>query len=184
MEAEDRIQGSVGQDLLGHLHRAARRYLADLARLFGPPRAILCDINVEPSQCHPHPVFHGTSSQADIFITVEDEQLALWQLAHECVHLLDPWAPCHEGRTTNVLEEGIATWYQNAQVSRGYESAPEYNHAEALVKPVIAPLASAIKRLRMERNVKIGAIEAESLRRYCPTLTERTANALCRRFGG
>ena len=31
-----------------------------------------------------------------------------WQLAHECVHLIDPG----EYGSANVLEEGLATWFQ------------------------------------------------------------------------
>ena len=77
----------------------------------------------------------------------------------------------------------MATWYQNAQVDQGYESDPKYKQAESLVKPLIAPLTTSIKRLRMERRIRIGDIVAESLREYCPTLTESEATALCRRFG-
>ena len=42
-----------------------------------------------------------------------DANLAIWQLAHQCVHLIDPWNIETENRPTNYLEEGLATWYQS-----------------------------------------------------------------------
>ena len=175
------IRNSEERDLHYHLHSAARYFLADLARRFGPPNATLCAISVQQSQCHPHPVFRA-NGETEIIITTADELRAKWQLAHECVHLLDPWVPSHEGCATNVLEEGIATWFQNAMVEGGGEPEPKYKEAQALVASVIASLASAVMRLRTQRTVKIGAIAADSLREYCPLLTEKVATALCRRF--
>jgi len=55
--------------------------------------------------------------------------LAHWQLAHECVHLIDP----HKD-PTNFLEEGLATWYQN-QKAEGFENSKSYKRAENLVRP-------------------------------------------------
>ncbi|GEM_PF-4261261 len=40
-----------------------------------------------------------------------NESLAVWQLAHECVHLLDPINGGSNNAT--VFEEGLATYYQN-----------------------------------------------------------------------
>jgi hypothetical protein len=61
-------------------------------------------------------------------------RLARWQLAHECVHLIDPHFPA----PTNVLEEGLATWFQNRQVKcRCFFSTPAYSRAEHLVSPLM-----------------------------------------------
>ena len=39
----------------------------------------------------------------------ELEDQAVWQVAHECVHLIDPGPK----GTANYLEEGLATWFQD-----------------------------------------------------------------------
>ena len=171
----------MSPELSDHLHRAARHFLAELARRFGPPRATLCAIALQPQCDSPHPVFQVTKEEADIVLTSTDGLRAKWQLAHECVHLLDPWIPSLEGCSTNVLEEGIATWFQNTMVEGGM-SDPKYRAAQKLVEPVILSLGPAIKRLRTVQGIRIGEVVGYSLREHCPSLPEQLASDLCKRF--
>ena len=78
-----------------------------------------------------------------------------WQIAHECVHLLDPTPR----GGSNFLEEGLATWYQNEPyfhneqvkiyIGRNTKSLPDYIEAEQLVRKCIPEgLLPAVKEIR------------------------------------
>lgn len=119
----------------------------------------------------PHIYFQIDSSRGpvDIYLTKaavesQDELWDRWQLAHECLHLIDP----HED-PTNVLEEGLATWYQNTRVPRNsVQQCRAYVEAEGLVKPFMNTLPVAIRRIRKEHRLAIGDIPANVLIQYCP----------------
>ena len=111
-----------------------------------------------------------------------DRVRARWQLAHECVHLLDPWNLRVDGRPTNWLEEGLATWYQNSRVPEAEFHEGLYASAEDLVGPLMEELPSAVKRIRQERRVRIGEFTPDVLRVYCPGFHEETLQRLCQPF--
>lgn len=109
--------------------------------------------------------------------------LAIWQLAHECVHLIDPWNIQAEGCPSNYLEEGIATWYQNTIIQDIPNNLPQYAEAKSLVEPHMPHLAQTIKHLRTNHNLRISAVEyPDLLLKHCPTMSPNTAKILCRRF--
>ena len=137
----------------------------------------------------PHIRFQIDSSRGpvDIHLTERalvkwrDETLGRWQLAHECLHLIDP----HKN-PTNVLEEGLATWYQNKNVPRQLarkfaDGEGPYAEAETLVKPFMDTLPGAIRRIRKEGRWAIGDIPANVLIQYCPELGSK-AYKLAARF--
>ena len=107
---------------------------------------------------------------------------ATWQLAHECFHLLDPWNPKVDGRPTNMLEEGLATWYQNSRVPEAEFHEGLYAAAEDLVRPLMDELPHAIKRIRKERGLRIGEIPPDILRVYCSGMSEDMSWKLCQPF--
>ena len=107
---------------------------------------------------------------------------ARWQLAHECVHLLDPWNEKIDGRPTNWLEEGLAAWYQNNSVPEAEWHEGSYAVAEDLVKPLMNTLPDAIKRIRQERQLRIGEISPDILRAYCSGMSKETSWKLCQSF--
>ena len=103
------------------------------------------------------------------------EQLALWELAHECVHLIDP----SRLEQATVLEEGLAVWFQNKEVGKEFMSENgSYADAERLVLPLMDSLPGAIRRMRQEKGVTLCDITAELLREYCPHLSL----SLCRKL--
>ncbi len=65
-------------------------------------------------------------------IEKRDYEWATWQLAHECVHLLDPGEI-----PTIVMEEGIACWFQDKKVPRNYVPTRAYTCARVLVEPLV-----------------------------------------------
>ena len=102
-----------------------------------------------------------------------DRVRARWQLAHECVHLLDPWNLRVDGRPTNWLEEGLATWYQNSRVPEAEFHEGLYASAEDLVGPLMEELPTAAKRIRQERRVRIGEFTPESATGLLPRVPRR-----------
>ncbi len=89
--------------------------------------------------------------------------LAIWQLASQCVHLIDPWNTETEGRPTNYLEEGLATWYQNTIIQDIPNNLPQYVEAKSLVEHHMPDLAATIKLLRTKHNLRISAIDDPDL---------------------
>ena len=87
-----------------------------------------------------------------------------------------------DGRPTNYLEEGLATWYQNNRLPEAVYREGEYAVAQELVEPVMEELTHAVKRVRLERNLRIGEITPNVLRGYCPGIGEDVLKRLCQPF--
>ena len=113
-----------------------------------------------------------------------DPTRAIWQLVHECLHLLDPWNMEVDGRPTNMLEEGLATWYQNDRGAEAEWHEGAYAAAAALVGPLMGQLPSAVERIRRERHLRIGEFTPEVLQECCPEFHEDTLQRLCQPFRG
>ena len=110
-----------------------------------------------------------------------------WQVAHECVHLLDP-TPKGE---SNFLEEGLATWYQNEAlfhdelvqryIEINTQRRPAYVEAERLVRECMPRLTSMVKKIRSS-GVRIKDITADVLAPCLPNVDRKTIEHLCTRF--
>ena len=110
-----------------------------------------------------------------------------WQVAHESVHLLDPGPLV----TTNNLEEGLATWFQDESkyhidevkryIERGIQHSHNYLLAKELVRRCIPHLTSAVKEIRIS-GVRIRDITAQVLAPHLPNVDSRTIEQLCERF--
>ena len=121
----------------------ASQYLADIEHRFGPRDCSFALVGIDidrtpgnvPRIWFPDSgIASGDGQRRSRHIVIRlgpnaltDPARARWQLAHECFHLLDPWNPKVDGRPTNMLEEGLATWYQNSRV-------PEREHHEEAVR--------------------------------------------------
>ena len=112
----------------------------------------------------------------------DDANIAIWQLARQCVHLIDPWNTEVEGRPTNYLEAGLAAWYQNT-IIQGIPLEPAYEEARSLVAPYMPGLAEVVKHLRMEHGVRIGEIDGPDLLvRHCREIGPEVTADVIRRF--
>ena len=109
-----------------------------------------------------------------------------WQVAHECVHLLDPGI----GGTANFLEEGLATWFQNEP--RFHDDAVRqyiarntrtllYDAAKDLVLRCMPQLTTAVKEIR-ESSKRIREISPDVLAARLPHVDRETVNSLCVAF--
>ena len=118
-------------------------------------------------------------------LAMNDAKVALWQLAHECVHLIDPWLDI-TGRSTNYLEEGLATWFQDTYAplkETTYKQSKHYALAKNLVENLMTDqlIPKAVRNIRAN-GVRIGAISPETLVTHCPETTGN-AESLCSEFG-
>ena len=126
----------------------------------------------------------GTDKHKYVIILLSPQALlsevaARSQLAHECVHLLDPWNRQVEGRRTNYLEEGLAHWFQNRCVPGLGTQNFKYALAESLVLPLMDKLPSVISQVRQDLGVRIGEITFEMLQPHFPNVKEETLHQLC-----
>ena len=115
----------------------------------------------------------------------------LWQLSHECVHLLDPG----EFETANRLEEGLATWFQNQkehhqrdEVCTDYirksrkRAKANYAIVEQLVAQCMPYLPHAIEEIRAG-GVRIRDITTDVLASHLPLYTNKSVvGKLCEKF--
>lgn len=177
----------------------ASQFLVDIECLFGPRdcRFTLLGVDIDrtahgwPRLWFPNsgiPLGDPERRSRHIVIRLGPNALknavrARWQLAHECVHLLDPWHPRLDGGPTNVLEEGLATWFQNWRVPEAVCHEGAYAKAERLVEPLMPELAEAVKRIREDRNIRIGEMNADILCAFCPRMESDISRRLCERFG-
>ena len=114
---------------------------------------------------------------------LSDEPRAVFQLAHECVHLLHPIL----AGTASVLEEGLATHYSiervraicNVTYSAGN---PAHERAAALVDVLLASDPAGIRSLRA-RHSSLSAVTPDELAVIYPSLKVSSAEELCQRFG-
>ena len=176
----------------------ASQYLADIECRFGPRDSSFTLVGIDIERTHgmpPHLWFPDTGIAADdterrsrhVVIrlgqnALVDPALARWQLAHECFHLLDPWNERVDGRPANWLEEGLATWFQNNCVPEAEHHEGLYAVAEDLVRPLVDNLPNAVKRIRLERRLRISDITPDVLRDYCPRFSGETLRELCQPF--
>ncbi|MEH2289305.1 hypothetical protein [Nostoc sp.] len=111
----------------------------------------------------------------------EDPVQALFQLAHESVHLLDPVVSSFG----TVLEEGLATYFSLQYIEQFHSNytTSDMNYATAarLTAHLLDINPMAIKELR-SRGIKIAQITASQLLAVCPKLPKSIALALVTPF--
>lgn len=138
----------------------ASRFILEMEKRYGSRDSSWTYLGVEFSDDVPHvwfPKGNETPPRRHISITLSaeafsDRQRTVYQLAHECVHLL---APVVDG-SVPVIEEGLATafsedmieyWCDNTN-KQAYTEDKRYVNAAARVRELLALEPDAIPRLR------------------------------------
>ncbi len=108
--------------------------------------------------------------------------MALWQLAHECVHLISP----NLSVATTVLEEGLCVVFQEQYVATrlGISIATQmssYREAATLVSELLAFDSGAILALRQEQPT-ISSISSQLIQKHCPGIRIELADRLVAPF--
>lgn len=111
-----------------------------------------------------------------------DLRRALYQLAHETVHLLSPTG----GRDANNLEEGVATWFSNYYLtSLRCEEMPSdiesYKQALKPIKPFLDKDPWLVKRIR-EKQPSFHKMNVEDIRPEFEGLPEEQLEFLVTKF--
>ena len=184
------------------LEEHVRQYLIKLEQMLGPrdPRFVFgtvrmtFNVNDVPHTHFPRGYHFNGNCPVDVHISkwpwnrMSPDQ-SVWQVAHECVHLLDP----AKLGNTNFLEEGLASWFQDepkfhnekvrGYIARNKRRIPSYVEAKKLVlacKPE-SHLCSAVKKIRAS-GVRIRDIEEEMLESHLPRVNDSIIERLCTPF--
>ena len=123
----------------------------------------------------------------------EDWTIALYQMAHEVIHLLNPNRPdASNGSTASVLEEGVACAFSfyvlrwcGIDVSEfKTHSLPSYKHAHSQVRRLPKGDIAAAKLIRREMPPRTGfsSVTSDDLKRVFPNLDAEHAEALTSKF--
>jgi hypothetical protein len=158
--------------------------LREVENLLGPRNREYSILGIEFSGTVPQIWFPGNCKHIAIQLgepAMSDSKRARFQLAHETVHLLDPVV----GGTANVLEEGLATYYQLMYIHRldptyGTGDA-KYDNASQLASKLLTHRPDAVKTLRSVGRT-ISTLTAAELRTECPALTDGEARILAQLF--
>jgi hypothetical protein len=115
------------------------------------------------------------------YSTLVDEVRALFQLAYQCIHLLDPAV---FGSAT-VLEEGLATHFSLQYIKQFHSNYStgdtKYAAAGGLAAQLLYNSPISIKNLRSQ-GIKIWQITASQLLQECPQLSKSVARTLATSF--
>lgn len=138
----------------------ASRFIQEMEKRYGSRDRSWTYVGVEFRGDVPQVWFPGsydTPPRKHIAITLSaeafsDRQLTVYQLAHECVHLLAPVV----GGGAPVIEEGLATAFSEDMIEewcgntnkQAYTSTQKYIDAAARVRELLALEPDAIPRLR------------------------------------
>ena len=190
-----------GEDLqrlyIGDLERHVKRYVSILEGIFGQrdSRFVFGSIGMSeerPRTNYPENFHMNGGCRVDILISQHPWKNRCldqgpWQIAHECVHLLDPG----KRGTANILEEGLATWFQNEpifhdEVVKRYiansdDPLPAYVEAQELVRRSLPEILQAVKKLRGS-GIRIREIKADALAPLLPNAETGTVERLCNVF--
>lgn len=139
-------------------------YLKLATNLFGPVRHNCQLGNIIISDDGPCTSFERDINFIDVKLSktcfIRDDSLqSEWELAHECIHILD-------GRDiywgTNVMEEGLCTWFQQEQVCKNNLQYP-YLHCYNLVEKQMPQIINSIKTIRTQRHTDISDVDSPLL---------------------
>ena len=189
-------------EFLNCLNQHVIHYMSVLQDLFGlrDPKFVIGSIQKsthykgDPQTNFPSGYHEDGGCIVDIHITPYAYQnclydLATWQVAHECVHLLDPIGL----GGANILEEGLATWFQDtpryhpenvqAFISTKDPHPREYAEAKELVASCMPELAFAVRTIRTN-GIPLPKIQPNLLATYLPEqrVDRRVLTLLCRKF--
>lgn len=158
--------------------------ILDIESQFGERDRSWTILGIEFCESGPQTWFPGDCGHIIIQLGLsakEDPVQALFQLAHEYVHLLDPVV---FGFGT-VLEEGLATHFSLEYIKQFHPnyttSDTKYADAARLTAQLLNITPIAIKDLR-SKGIKISQITASQLLAVCPQLPKPIALALATPF--
>lgn len=158
--------------------------LIEAETLFGDRDKSFTILGVElTTEDHPHTWYPGNCKHIIIELTENcqnDINRAIFQLAHEVIHCLSP-----SNSGSNVLEEGLATWFSNKmckQFSSSYfTNNPQYLRACKLVEKLMQYDINIIKKVRVISPC-ISNFQKSDLLAICPNIDDELIDDLLSPF--
>ena len=158
--------------------------LREAEERYGQRDLIWTPIGIEFGGEIPHVWYPGNSKTVSIMLTESarnDPRRAIFQLAHEIVHLLAPTG----GRKAPVIEEGIATIFSYEVAERfgpayGTPSRP-YFYSRLLTEQLLTMYPKAIKILRTEK-LSFCEFTPTFVQKMLPNVPDNLAADLCEPF--
>ena len=155
---------------------------------FGPRDTTYCVLGTEFSVSGPQVWFPGNRKHIVVQLSLNcltNAQSALYELAHETVHLLAP----REEKVASVLEEGLATLFSIQQMRRHYgqgwwDNRPgnaNYYTAASQAQALLEQDSEAVKKLR-QQEPRMSYITSEMIMHHCPSTSKELARALTCNF--
>ena len=149
-------------------------------RYFGPrnPDWTLGAVRRNPSGDYPRIHLYPETGYVDIFLSSRldegDLPAILYELAHECVHVLDP-NPVQEG---TYLCEGLASWFQVQESENMRPTDPRYVQALEAVERLMPRLRDAVRDRRVRRRIPMYRIRFHHLEPFFLNVTPAMADDL------
>jgi hypothetical protein len=143
-------------------------------------------LGIEFAENKPQNWFPGRCKHVVIQLSkscIMEPDKACFQLAHEVIHLLSPT----EYKNVNVLEEGLASYFQMQYMDKEWPKAnmhiddPAYISAKKSVEKLLALDKDAIKTLRKKEPVISHITESMIIDSY-PSLETKITKHLCQKF--
>jgi hypothetical protein len=179
----DRFRNEAGHG--GYTYTLTQKlgeYLREAERQHGQRNMEWTVLGIEFSGPIPHVWFPFNEKLISIMLTetaATEPNRALFQLAHEVIHLLEP------SHVTNVFEEGLATLFSHEMSSRDQlgilSNEPSYLAAEKYVKELMSYHPNATLQLRQTQKPFI-ELNDEDILRACPGAPAALARELAQKF--
>jgi hypothetical protein len=158
--------------------------LAKAESQFGPRDRSFTILGVEFRAGVPQLWFPGNCGHVIVQLglpAMQEPNRAMFQLSHECVHLLDP-----AGGATNNLEEGVATYFglefMQSELGVNYSTGdPRYDAACTLVRTMLSVRGDAVKELRRLHG-PLRSITARQILTVCSGINPSVAQQLASPF--
>lgn len=151
---------------------------------FGERNRSFTLVGVEFCETGPQCWFPGNCGHIVIQLNtsaMNDRVRAFYQLAHECVHLLDPGVL----GTASVFEEGVATLFSLEYARRFWANYPQieskYTAAARLAGLALTANRNIIRELRSQ-GIRFSQFTSPQLTAGCPGLPAGVASVLCSSF--
>jgi hypothetical protein len=179
-----RFQGEGGGGYTYTLTQKLGEYLREAERRYGQRNMEWTILGIEFSGDAPPVWFPYNEKLISIILTdsaAMNTEQALFQIAHEVIHLLEP---SHVSPTT-VFEEGLATFFAHEMSARDQlgliSGVQPYLEAETALKKLFAVHEDAVRSIRRTERTFFNLSE-EGILRACPNVSADLAKKLSQRF--
>ncbi len=159
-------------------------FLREAESRYGPRDRAWTPLGIEFYGDIPHLWFPGNCGNVSIMLTDTarlDQRQAIFQLAHETVHLLAPTGGAH----ASVFEEGLATLFSHemSPLHGGYNISTHalYLLAEAQARQFLAIDPDGVRKIRSVQP-SFQEFTPEMICEFCPSVPISLAESLCQPF--